>query len=437
MRTVSLCLFILCISNACTSLKPETKLVPLAEGWANNSVNTVIFRHNSLVSYHDTQFAAFYDSEQYLVLAKRKLGSANWIIKRTPYKGRAVDAHNSISIMADGDGYLHVAWDHHGDPLRYAKSTHPESLELTEKISMTGMKEDHVTYPEFYRMPDGNLLFFYRSGGSGNGDLVMNSYDLQSGKWKQIQSNLINGQGQRNAYWQACVDTHGNLHISWVWRESGDVATNHDISYARSKDGGKTWENSKGEKYVLPINIDNAEIVWHIPQNSELINQTAMTADSKGNPVIATYWREKKSKIPQYQVVYNNGQLWKADQISSRETPFSLSGGGTKRIPISRPQIMLRKKNGVEQAFLIFRDAERKEKVSVAISKNFPEGKWKVKNLTEESVGAWEPSYDTELWKTHGFLNLFVQKVEQIDGEGLVDKKPEQIYILEWDPKLN
>jgi hypothetical protein len=140
-----------------------------------------------------------------MVLAKRKSGAANWEIKRTPYKGKAVDAHNAISIMADGDGYLHVAWDHHGNPLRYAKSTHPKSLELTEIKSMTGLKEDHVTYPEFYKLPDGNLLFFYRSGSSGNGDLVMNAYDSKSEKWNQIQSNLIDGQGQRNAYWQACV----------------------------------------------------------------------------------------------------------------------------------------------------------------------------------------------------------------------------------------
>jgi hypothetical protein len=93
-----------------------------------------------------------------------------------------------------------------------------------------------------------------------------------------------------------------------------------------------------------------------------LINQTSMTTDSKGNPVIATYWRKENSDIPQYHLVFYNGREWDAVQVSSRKTPFSLSGGGTKRIPISRPQIMLREKRGLEQAFLIFRDAERDEK---------------------------------------------------------------------------
>jgi hypothetical protein len=73
----------------------------------------------------------------------------------------------------------------------------------------------------------------------------------------------------------------------------------------------------------------------------------------------------------------------------------------------------------------------------VAISKNFPEAEWEIKDLTEESVGAWEPSYDTELWKNKGLLNLFVQKVEQIDAEGIGDNSPELIYVLEWAPEKN
>ena len=46
---------------------------------------------------------------------------------------------------------------------------------------MTGKDEDDVTYPEFYRMPDGDLLFAYRSGASGRGNLVLNRYDLKAG----------------------------------------------------------------------------------------------------------------------------------------------------------------------------------------------------------------------------------------------------------------
>lgn len=126
---------------------------------------------------------------------------------------------------------------------------------------------------------------------SGEGNLVMNRYDLKTRRWSRLHSVLIDGQGKRNAYWQLCVGNDGTIHLSWVWRESWLVETNHDLCYARSRDGGLTWEKSDGEPYALPITADNAEYACRIPQNSELINQTGMTADGDGHPYIATYWR--------------------------------------------------------------------------------------------------------------------------------------------------
>ncbi|MCB0609132.1 MAG: hypothetical protein KDD12_15570, partial [Lewinella sp.] len=61
--------------------------VEVAEGWASNSVNAVIFRKNALVSFRDTQFIAFYDAEGTVVLGKRRIGADQWQLKQTPYKG--------------------------------------------------------------------------------------------------------------------------------------------------------------------------------------------------------------------------------------------------------------------------------------------------------------------------------------------------------------
>ncbi len=243
------CGLIICIV-ICFALQATTQpeLIPVADGWANNSVNVVVFRKNSLVSSKKTQFIAFYNPAGKMVLGKRKLCSAKWKILETAFGGNVKDAHNSISIMSDGDGYLHVAWDHHGNALNYARSVAPFSLELTDKISMTGSYETNVTYPEFYKMPDGDLIFMYRDGRSGKGNLAINRYALKTKTWSQLHANLIDGEGRQNAYWQACVDKKGTIHVSWVWRSSPNVASNHDMCYARSADGGKSWEKSTGEK---------------------------------------------------------------------------------------------------------------------------------------------------------------------------------------------
>lgn len=434
MRGLLLILFSAIVGFA-SAQKLKTKIVKVDSGWSRNSINTTVFRKNSLTSFGSWQYIAYYNKSGFVVLAKRKLNDTKWTIKQTQYKGNVSDAHNVISIMIDGDGYLHMAWNHHNNHLHYAKSKTPGSLELTDEISMTGKQENKVSYPEFYRMPGGNLLFLYRDGESGNGSLVLNQYDIKTKTWKQLQTNLIDGEGLRNAYWQACVDAKGTIHISWVWRETPDVASNHDLCYAFSKDGGLSWQKSTGEIYKLPITAATAEYALHIPQKSELINQTSMFADADGHPYIATYWREEGSSIPQYHLVYKTNAGWQKSILDFRKSSFSLSGAGTKRIPISRPQIIAWKSKNNLSAALIFRDEERGSKVSAAINNNLGREKWNIVDLAQTSVGSWEPTYDTELWKTKNLLHLFVQNVDQADGEGQSKLPPQMVEVLEWDPK--
>ncbi|MES2277533.1 MAG: BNR repeat-containing protein [Bacteroidota bacterium] len=432
-QRVTYVLFALCLI-APFGLMAQTSVINNS-GWANNSVNTVIFRKNSLVTYQNTQYAAYYDNDQFVILAKRKTGQTTWQNQRTPYKGDATDAHKSISIIIDGAGYLHVAWGQHNNPLNYAVSVQPGSLQLGEKQSMIGSKEGKVSYPEFYKLPAGDILFLYRDGASGNGNLMLNRYVLSQKKWIRIQDGMIDGEGQRNAYWQMAIDAKGTIHLSWVWRESPDVASNHDMCYAQSSDGGKSWQKSTGEKYTLPINAANAEYACKIPQHSELINQTSMFADAAGRPFIATYWREENQTVPQYHLVYKTGTEWKISNLGFRKTPFSLSGGGTKSIPVSRPQIIAWKNGTKQAAVIIFRDDERGDKVSIAQSKDITGSNWMVSDISNDAVGAWEPTYDTELWKNKGVLDLFIQTVIQIDGEGRGNVKPKPVAVLEWKPQ--
>lgn len=416
--------FLLC---SCSSLKITESEIGL--GWARNSVNTVIFRKNAVTSFNNYQFTAYYDPESNLILAKRKLGSDHWEKLITKYKGNTNDAHRDISLAIDGEGYLHVSWDHHDSRLRYAKSKEPLGLELGPEIPMTGKLENKVTYPEFYNLPDGGLLFLYRSGQSGRGSLIMNSYNTQTKTWKQLHSNLIDGEGERSSYWQACVDNKGTIHLSWTWRESWDVSTNHDICYARSDDGGKTWKKSSGEKYSLPITLKSAEVAWKIPQKSNLINQTNMTTDADNRPYIASYWEE--NDVTQYQIVFENEDGWKLINTGFRTTNFDLGGGGTKRIPVSRPEILISNNNKGKHIHLLYRDEERDNRISLSSKSLDGQKFWKIRDLTSNPVGQWEPNYDIRLWKEVNQLQIFVQKVIQIDAEGLGNSSPTPVKILE------
>ena len=417
------------IVTSCHSGRPAVTMVNVGDGYSATSVNTAVFRASSLVTHDNEQYIAYYAPDGTLVTGKRAIGTDNWTLHPTQYKGNVADAHNVISIGVDGDGRLHVSWDHHGHPLHYCRAVSPGSLELGPMEGMTGIDEADITYPEFYNLAGGDLLFAYRSGASGRGNLVMNRYSVADGKWSRVQDILIDGENERNAYWQLYVDDRGTIHVSWVWRETWMVETNHDLCYARSRDNGLTWEKSNGEPYDLPIKASTAEIAWEIPQNSELINQTSMTADADGNPYIATYWRDADSEVPQYRLVWHDGSGWHAEQVGERKSPFTLSGGGTKMIPISRPRLV----SDGKAAHYVFRDAERGSVVTIASTPRIGSGKWIVRDVTDFSVDAWEPTLDIELWKKSRQLHLFIQPTHQGDGERTVDgSAPTTVSVLQF-----
>jgi hypothetical protein len=306
------------------------------------------------------------------------------------------------------------------------------SLVLGPPERMTGLREERVTYPQFYTLPGGDLLFVYRDGQSGRGDVLLDRYDVRRRAWRVLQHPLIAGEGKRNAYVnQLAIDARGGWHLSWVWRESPDVASNHDVLYAQSPDEGRSWRTSSGAAYALPITAQTADVAWAVPQGSELINQTSGAVDRDGRPLIATYWRDSVSEVPQLRLVWHDGTRWRASQVGERTLAFRLSGGGTKRIPLSRPQVLVGRSGDV---IVVYRDQERGGGVTVARSTDPARARWTLRELWPSSVGQWEPTYDVDRWRRERRLSLFVQPVGQGDGESLEDMPAQSVSVLDWDP---
>ena len=453
------------------------RLIPAGDGLAKNSVNTTPFRQNSLVTHGDTQYIAYFahaaaGNRSALVLGKRKLGEAKFTTTTTNIMGWTNDAHNSACIMTDGDGYLHLSLIHHNSALEVYRSDEPGSLNMikittnpvmaysrsggTFTALTTNVYESSTTYTEFYRLPDdpakgdGDLLFVYREGSSGSGNLVLNRYSRANKRWYRVQDIVVQGNPQ-SAYWQVYLDDNGRLHLSWVFRGSADVRTNHDMYYAYSDDQGVTWKKIDGTQYTLPITSATAERVWEIAQDQNLMNQTSMTADKDSHPYIATYWGRPTM---QYRVIYHDGTTWKMSTVSERTTlddggislfdgsrnpsPY-LSGGGTKLVPIARPRMIAKydTATGKTKAYYIFRDNwERGGKVSMYSTEDITSNVWTLSDLTDFDVKYWEPSYDTELWKNQGKLHVFVQYADYLsDGSDLSFSKVTAmpVYCLEVD----
>ncbi len=420
-----------------------TTLVPIGTAYAGNDINVVSFRQNSLTSVvvgDDTyQFASYYRSvggTRRVTIARRLLGSSDWDIFNlgtgfNDPNSNATDSHNTISMGIDGDGIMHLSWGMHNNSLIYRQSTasvlnsNPIAFD-TSNLPMTGLNENSVTYPQFYNLPDGDLLGFYRNGGSGNGNTFLNRYDTATDTWSAVNHPLFDGiSSSVNAYFNTLAfDATGVLHATWTDRSTPAFQTNHNIYYARSPDQGATWTKLDGTPYTLPITESTAELVVNIPEGSTLINQASMTVDKNNNPLVATWWAPGTAQgnfTRQYMLSYHDGNAWQTSQISNRPLE-SLQSDSTVR-ELARPIVMVDDDN---RTVVVMRYDQRNDVVTVGYSED--NQNWNLVDLTATGLGIWEPTYDEELWKRENKLHLLYQPV----GLGSTNST---ISVLEWDAK--
>lgn len=391
----------------------------IGPGWAVNSVNATAFSKTPIVtsartdSGDEIQTVAYYDPQANLVIARKNLTrGTEWERHITQYSGQVLDGHNSISIAVDGDGYLHVSWGMHGQPMQYARSLEPWSMYLGPIEPLTGLQENQVTYPEFHQQANGNLYMLYRSGLSGDGNLVVNHYDTSARQWTQVQSNLIDGRSQgKSPYWQAAVDSQDRLHVAWNWRTTPDIYTNHDFMYARSVDAtGSAWETSTGETYSTPITAEQAELIVAIPEGSELMNQTAMAIDDADNPFVVSYWRPEPDEPIQYMVMYLDEGEWTVHNTRLRQTDFTHYTSGSKLAIMGRPKILVTGSGADAIVHLIVRDRDFYGSAATLLSSRVGSEQWSSLALTDDSLRYWEPVFDIARWQRFGQLDILVAR---------------------------
>ena len=288
--------------------------------------NMASFDQDKIVTFDDYQYTVYWDADKVLVVARRSLRGHSVQTLRLPQYKLTInprDGHrNTVVGVSREDGRLHLSWDHHGNPLRYTKTrsrflTHPpeaigaDDFEAAQPLIPGDKLESRVTYPRFLVHSDGTLFFIYRQGGSGSGDTYLHRYDARSATWSRIgKTGLFSRRGiylpwnnskSRNAYLNDVLfDGHGRLHVTWVFREAGRTwASNHDLHYAYSDDGGSTWLNNAGQPVADlpkgdPIELaDPGIVVRAIPVFSWIMNQTTMAIDPSNRPHVITY------KLPQ------------------------------------------------------------------------------------------------------------------------------------------
>jgi hypothetical protein len=288
-------------------------LVPIDLVWSAHPVQF------GLAATEDMVVVAYYDAGRQLSLASRpRRDPAGWRYHKLP-SWTGWDSHNALSVAIDREGQIHVIGNLHNDPLLYFRSEAPGDIRGMTRISalVDAKLERQMTYPVFLRAADGRLVFKYRDGGSGDGNEIYNVYDEQTQRWSALMARpLVDGEGKRNAYFAGPVrGPDGRFHLAWVWRETPDAETTHDLSYAVSEDL-VSWTRSDGTSLDLPIRLQDAEIVDPVPAGGGIINNNvALGFDAAGRALIA-YQKYDARGGTQVYVARREAAGWKVAQAS-------------------------------------------------------------------------------------------------------------------------
>ncbi len=280
------------------------------QGEFGPSINGQSFQQDALTSLGGWQYLGWYDDAGRVCLSRRRLPDGAWEhVRFDDYRFQSNDAHNVISIgVCAGDGTIHLAWDHHVNPLHYRRSAVGAALKpaetpwtaalfgpVTSELEAARPVRD-VTYPRFIRAPGGAFQLCYRTGYSGRGQRVLVDYSpvthtwsrtrpIDSGAGRYTEGQVV-GQSRCSYPNGYTYGPDGRLHVTWVWREDAQGA-NHDLCYTFSDDRGLTWRNSAGAVIGQPggpvPSLDSPGLVAvRIPLSLGMMNTHGQAVDSRG-----------------------------------------------------------------------------------------------------------------------------------------------------------
>ncbi|WP_197026173.1 BNR repeat-containing protein [Arthrobacter sp. 9MFCol3.1] len=285
----------------------------------------------------NTQYVAYYDASRRLVV-KSRVGAASWVTKVLD-TSVGWDSHNYVTMELDARGNLHVAGNMHVSNLNYYITSAPGNVAtLTRVPTLVNAKlESAVTYPQFLKSASGELFFMFRNGGSGNGSNYVYRFVTATGSWQLVTSGaLLDGQGQSSAYSRAPIaGPDGYFHMVWMWRDTPDVATNHSLSYARTKDFVH-WQNAMGADLNLPLTRQSPTMVDPAAVGSGLSNSIVRLGfDGAKRPVIS-YTRYDAARGNQlFLARADNLGTWHRAQVTRWSGVFPVTGTGSIQFPFS------------------------------------------------------------------------------------------------------
>lgn len=440
------------------------------------AMNGQAFQNDVLLTHNGWQYTCWYDTvgtTQNVLIARRSvlgITTGAWQIVDTGSDmvngdEPVWDAHNVANIGIDPrDGTLHMAWDHHGNTLRYRRSA-PGVTTYDDTTWGSGLLQPEqnwlassttavigVTYPIFFTAPDGTLFFNYRNGGSTGGSNYILPWSPTASAYPTahlvtIRSGTYTGPANktestftstsRNAYtngWDFGPD--GTLHTTWTWRETGDDS-NHDICYAYSPDRGVKWYNNAGTLIAdnsgssgasIPANISVTSpgiVVVPLDSRQMLINQQTQTVDAQGRVHVLVSHRRQEAG---FEWVLGDGAFGGAEDAYHHYVRDPATRVWTRQrlplteLPGSRPDIEAAANGDV---YAVFNNGGRLVVAGATATAAYAD--WTILATEGSNYGS-EPRLDHVRLRRAGVLSVLIQDT----GPSSTEPTPVPIRVIDY-----
>lgn len=424
--------------TAQTVIDPEG--LNFARGPWGTCINGQTFQEQAVATHRGWQYATYFHSSGRLAIARRPLPDGPWQhIHFDDYRIRHNDVHNvAVLGICPGDGTIHLAFDHHGHPLHYRVSkagaaTQPGRFAWDANLfgpttdTLDGAERlQRMTYPMFAPASDDGLLLYYRTGGSGDGDWHLTEYDPASSRWARprvflAKGGLFQGDSSRCAYLNGLqYDARGRLHVSWCWRETPDLKSNHDLLYASSDDRGRTWQNNAGQTIARsgqsPIRVDSPGIIAApIAFGWGMMNQLTQDVDGQSRVHVVLWHNPPDAPGPNHDLnAWRYFHYWRDGARPWQRQALPFFGRKPRLVVNEAGDALLVFNKGAD---LEYHDRDHGGRLHVAAATAETQWTdWRVVYTSDRDyVG--EPRVDMLRWRAEHMLSVYVQQKPAQPGQ--------------------
>ena len=201
--------------------------------------------------------------------------------------GNAQDNHGGPALTIDSQGYFHIVYYPHHQPLRYRRSLQPHDISAWTKEQQFGIDG---TYPTLICGPDDTLYCTVRRSNAEHPWGVELFTKARNGVWQPSQYILVSRSQGYSHFQESLAWSRDDkiLHLFCRFHEFSDkevYGRKQTIAYMRSPDFGVSWNKVDGTPIELPAQADDLDVLERGGVDLGLILRAGgMAVDTTGAP---------------------------------------------------------------------------------------------------------------------------------------------------------